>query len=146
MTVLNTDCHHLLGVILVVNGCKVHRDPALRGGLGSISGTFPSLQTSSPPRSSPCSPPRPPPPSCPVRPPTSPLPHFPIPSGHLNSLTKLLTMYGSTAHFNPVTGASAEANLEAIHLFTGGVGVWGGCAETPGGRVQKPGQRDLGLD
>ncbi|GFR52636.1 hypothetical protein Agub_g15227, partial [Astrephomene gubernaculifera] len=40
-------------------------------------------------------------------------------AGHLTSLTKLLTMFGSSAHFNPITGASAEANLEAIHLFTG---------------------------
>lgn len=41
-------------------------------------------------------------------------------AGHLTSFTKLLAMaMGSAAHFNPITGASVEANNEAIYLFTG---------------------------
>ena len=55
---------------------------------------------------------------------TPPAPSCPTASGHLTSVTKLIAMLGSSAHFNPITGASAEANLEAIHLFTG---AEGGC-------------------
>lgn len=41
-------------------------------------------------------------------------------AGHLSSIPKLLAMFGgAAAHFNPVTGASVEANNEAIYLFTG---------------------------
>ncbi len=61
------------------------------------------------------------PPVLPYRPYPPPRP-LPAPSpGHMTSVTNLFSLFGTWAQFNPVTGASVEANNEAVHLFTGGL-------------------------
>lgn len=45
------------------------------------------------------------------------------PPGHLSSVANMVALFGQgLMDFDPVAGASVEANNEAIHLFTGGAG------------------------
>lgn len=40
-------------------------------------------------------------------------------AGHMASLGSMMQMVGYSAFFNPITGASVEANNQAIHALTG---------------------------
>ncbi len=53
-------------------------------------------------------------------------------AGHMANLSTFINLVGMSAWFNPVTGASVEANNEAIHALTGIPQV---CAYAPCGCI-----------